>query len=115
MDKDSISNGSWRGSMKIPCVSERGHTAAFSRVLPILAALLQGAILLHGSELGFAFNGNATGFFGGVDVSGWYSADFNSSSITVRQTLLIPTLSRAHSMAQDTYKSARFLRLHVYF
>lgn len=71
--------------MKILCLSERCHTVALSRVLLILAALLQGAVLLPGSELGYAFNGTATGFFGGVDVSGWYSADFNSSGITVTE------------------------------
>jgi hypothetical protein len=35
--------------------------------------------------LGYAFNGTAVGFFGGVDVSGWYSADFTSSNIAVTE------------------------------
>ncbi|HYL75673.1 MAG TPA: hypothetical protein VEU96_15775 [Bryobacteraceae bacterium] len=49
----------------------------------LILALLQGGILLQGGPLGYALNGTATGFFGGVDVSGWFSADFSSSSITV--------------------------------
>jgi len=58
-----------------------GHTSMVTRVL--ILALLQGGFLLQGGSLGFTVSGTATGFFGGVDISGWFSADFNSSSITV--------------------------------
>src|SRR5579863_8065406 len=68
--------------MRIVGLSERsGHTSMVTRVL--ILALLQGGILLQGSTLGYAFNGTAVGFFGGVDVSGWFSADYNTSNITV--------------------------------
>lgn len=69
--------------MRIVSLSERsGHTSMVTRVL-ILFVLLPGGILLQGSTLGYAFNGTAVGFFGGVDVSGWFSADYTTSSITV--------------------------------
>ena len=69
--------------MRILGLSERsGHTPIVTRAL-ILVTLLQGGTLLHGASLGYTVNGTATGFFGGVDVSGWFSSDFNDSSITV--------------------------------
>ena len=69
--------------MRIAGLSERsGHPSLVTRVL-ILFMLLPGGILLQGSTLGFGFSGTAVGFFGGVDVSGWFSADYTASSITV--------------------------------
>jgi hypothetical protein len=71
-----------KGNMRITGFSERsGHTSMFTRVL--ILTLLSGGILLQGSTLGYAFNGTAVGFFGGVDVSGWFSTDFSTSNITV--------------------------------
>ena len=68
--------------MRIVGLSEQsGHKSIVTRVL--LLALLQGGILLHGSSLGYALNGTVDGFFGGYDVSGWISADFKDSSITL--------------------------------
>jgi hypothetical protein len=72
--------------MRIAGLSERsGHTSMVTRVL--ILALLQGGILLQGSTLGYAINGTADGFFGGVDVSGWYSADQTTSNITITEAL----------------------------
>jgi hypothetical protein len=68
--------------MRIVGLSERsGHTSMVTRVLTL--ALLQGGILLQASTLGYAINGTASGFFGGVDVSGWYSADETTSNISI--------------------------------
>jgi hypothetical protein len=68
--------------MRIIGLSERlGHTSMVTRVL--ILALLQGGILLQADTLGYALNGTVNGFFGGYDVSGWLSADFNTSSITL--------------------------------
>jgi len=53
----------------------------------LILTLFQGGILLQGSTLGYAFNGTADGFFGGVNVSGWYSADLMSSNIAVTEAL----------------------------
>src|SRR6202023_2318167 len=70
-------------NMRILSLSGRpGHSPIVTRAL-ILVTLLQGGTLLHGASLGYTVNGTATGFFGGVDVSGWFSSDFNNSSITV--------------------------------
>lgn len=70
--------------MRIVSLSEQpGHTSTVTRVL--ILTLLQGGILLHGSTLGYAINGTADGFFGGVDVSGWFSADYNTSNITIAE------------------------------
>ena len=68
--------------MRIAGLSERsGHRSMVIRA--IILTLFQGGILLHGSTFGYGFNGTAVGFFGGVDVSGWFSADYNTSNITV--------------------------------
>jgi hypothetical protein len=70
--------------MRIVGLSERsGHTSLVTRVL--ILTLLSGGILLQGSTLGYALNGTAVGFFGGVDVSGWYSADLTSSSFAITE------------------------------
>jgi hypothetical protein len=75
--------------MRIVGLSERsGHTSMVTRVLLltlVILAFLQGGILLQGSTLGYGINGTADGFFGGVDVSGWYSADLTTSNITVAE------------------------------
>jgi len=62
-----------------------GHTPIATRVL-ILITLFQGGTLLQGDYLGYTVNGTATGVFGGVDVSGWFSADLDNSSVTVAGT-----------------------------
>jgi hypothetical protein len=72
--------------MRIVGLSEQsGHTSLVTRVL--ILALLQGGILLQGSTLGYAISGTADGFFGGVNVSGWYSADQSSSTINIIEAL----------------------------
>jgi len=53
-----------------------------ARVL-ILGTLVLGGTLLRGDYVGYAINGTAIGVFGGVDVTGSYSADLSQSSITV--------------------------------
>lgn len=53
------------------------------RALILVALLLGGTLLRADAYLGYMVNGTATGFFGGVDVSGWYSADLANSSMTV--------------------------------
>ena len=72
--------------MRIISLSERlGHTSMYTRLL--ILTLLQGGILLHGATLGNAISGTADGFFGGVNVSGWYSADQSSSTINIIEAL----------------------------
>lgn len=63
--------------MRILGLSKRsGHTSIVTRVL-ILVTLLQGGSILQGDSFGYTVNGTANGFFGGVDISGWFSADFD--------------------------------------
>lgn len=53
--------------------------------LRLVAILFLGITVLKGDSLvlGYSVSGTATGFFGGVDVHGWYSADLSNSAITV--------------------------------
>jgi len=69
-------------TMLIVASERSGHMPIVTRVL-ILVALLQGGTVLRGDYVGYTVNGTADGFFGGVDVSGSFSADFANSSITV--------------------------------
>lgn len=55
----------------------------------LILTLLPGGILLQGSTLGYGFIGTATGAFGGVTLSGWYSADQTTSNITVNNPQVV--------------------------
>lgn len=58
------------------------HAPIVIRVL--ILALLQGAMLLHAGPVQVTLiAGDATGFFGGVEIAGWFDSIHDTSSITV--------------------------------